>query len=216
MRTLSNLLIIFGIFLFLFSIWPYARDEILYRWYSFRGIHFSLEGKAPKSRFAYLISQPSPLRIDPASKDFGIVIEKINVNAPIVKNVSVTDPKAYQLALRDGVAHAKGTVLPGENGNFYLFAHSSLDYWALGKYATVFNMLRKLEAGPPVGEAGDKIVIFYKGERFDYQVLDKKVVPGWDISPLTEKYDTPMMTLQTCYPPGTTLNRLIITAELVK
>lgn len=209
MRTLSNLLIFFGVFLFLFSIWPYARDEILYRWYSFRGIHFSLEGKAPKSRFAYLISQPTPLRIDPASKDFGIVIEKINVNAPIVKNVSVTDATAYQSALRDGVAHAKGTALPGENGNFYLFAHSSLDYWALGKYATVFNMLRKLETG-------DTVAIFYQGKRFDYQVLDKKVVAGWDISPLTKKYDTPMMTLQTCYPPGTTLNRMIITAELVK
>lgn len=208
LRSFSNLLFIIAGVLFLMAAWPYLKDEISYRWFKLRGITFSLEGKAPSSRFAYLISQPTPLRITPASKDFGIVIEKINVNAPVVKNVSIKDEAEYKLALREGVAHAKGTKLPGKAGNSFLFAHSSLDFWALGKYSTVFNLLRKLEKG-------DKIVVFYQDKRFDYKVSDKKVVSRTDLSPLLAKYDEPVLTLQTCYPPGTTFNRLIVIADLI-
>lgn len=208
LRTISNILFLAAGILFLMAAWPYLKDELTYRWFKLRGITFSLEGKAPSSRFAYLVSQPTPLRIEPASRDFGIVIEKINVNAPVVKNVSIKDEAEYKLALREGVAHAKGTMMPGEVGNSFLFAHSSLDFWTLGKYATVFNLLRKLEKG-------DKIVIFYQGKRLDYKVFDKKVVSRTDLSPLLANYDEPVLTLQTCYPPGTTFNRLIVIADLI-
>jgi len=110
-------------------------------------------------------------------------------------------------ALSRGVAHAKGTALPGEVGNVYLFAHSSLNFWQLGKYATVFNLLRKLEPG-------DKIVLFYEGRRYNYIVTKREIVPRFNTKPLLKRVSEPTLTLQTCYPPGTTLNRLIITAKL--
>lgn len=137
-----------------------------------------------------------------------IVIEKIGVAAPVIKDVSVTDEKEYFEALKKGVAHARGKAFFGERGNVYLFAHSSIEFWKMGPYATVFNQIRKLEKG-------DIIHTFNNGKRYDYVVYDKKIVPGFDTSPYKADYPTSILTLQTCDPPGTQLNRLIIRARMV-
>jgi len=151
----------------------------------------------------------NPITLEPVDRNFGIVIEKIGVNAPVIKNVSVTDATAYNNALRFGVAHAEGSALPSDpRGNIYLFAHSSLNFWQLGHYATVFNLLRKLTAG-------DKVHIFYENKDYVYTVIDKQVVTGFDTYSLERKTIEPVLTLQTCDPPGTTINRLVITAKLV-
>ena len=211
-KMVSNALILGAIFYFLFSFWDVIRQEALYAYWRIRGQTFTVdevkdvEPPAP-SPFAALLGQPTPLKVTPKSTQFGIVIEKIDVNAPIIADVSVTNKSAYLQALDKGVAHAKGTVKPGQDGNSYLFAHSALDFWNYGPYSGVFNLLRKLNKG-------DRIVTFYKGKRFDYYVTDKQVVSGFNTEPLTRTFDTPHLTLQTCDPPGIALNRLIITAEL--
>lgn len=207
-RTISNILLIGGALLLTFSFGPVVWDEAVYQWRRLFEIEYSLdEGVRDESPFALLRSQPTPIRVEPVSRDFGIVIEKIGVNAPVVSDVSVIDEEAYREALKSGVAHAKGTIKPGEVGNCYIFAHSSLNFWQLGKYATVFNLLRKLEPG-------DRVVIFYRGQRFDYYVMNKEKVPGFNTYPLTRNFSAPYLTLQTCDPPGTTINRLVITAKL--
>jgi len=94
-------------------------------------------------------------------------------------------------------------------GNVYLFAHASIDFWRLGRYATVFNLLRKMEKG-------DKVHVFYKGDDYIYEVINKEVQKGFNTFPLTRTTIEPILTLQTCDPPGTTLNRLIVTAKLIK
>jgi|SRR3989344_9525613 len=158
------------------------------------------------------IAKPSnsrTLNLIPVSTDFGLVIEKLGINVPIVVDVDSSDYRAYTNALRNGVVHAKGSAYPGNPGNIFIHGHSSLGFWQLGKYATVFTNLSKLEKG-------DKVIAFYEGKRFDYIVSDISIVPGYDINPLLRDYDESVLTLQTCDPPGTTLNRLIITARLTK
>jgi len=211
-RMLSNVLILGAIFYFLFSFWDVIRQEALYAYWRIRGQVFTVDEvkdvEPPKpSPFAALLGQPTPLKVIPKSTQFGIVIEKIDVNSPIIADVSTSDKRAYLAALQKGVAHAKGTVKPGEVGNSYLFAHTTLDFWNYGPWASVFNLIRKLEKG-------DRIVIFYKGKRFDYYVKGKEIVSGFNTTPLTRTFDTPYLTLQTCDPPGIAINRLIITAEL--
>lgn len=199
LRALANIFLIVAAILLLVVIGPYLKDELLYHWHQFWGIKFGLEGEASTTL----------RRIEPASRDFGIVIEKINLNAPIVKNVSVTNEAEYKEALQNGVAHAKGSALPGEPGVFYLFAHSSVDFWALGKYATVFNLLPKMEVG-------DSITIFYQGKEYRYKVTKKEIVRGFATKFLNPAFNRPpLLVLQTCYPIGTTLNRLLITASFV-
>jgi len=212
LKMLSNALILGAILYFLLSFWGVIRQEALYAYWKLRGQTFTvdevdIENPPASSPFAVLLAQPTPLKVTPKSKQFGIVIEKIGVNAPVIADVSVTDKRAYLAALEKGVAHAQGTAKPGQIGNSYLFAHTTIDFWKYGPYAGVFNLLRKLEKG-------DRIVVFYKGKRFDYYVKGKEIVSGFNTTPLTRTFDTPYLTLQTCDPPGIAINRLIITAEL--
>lgn len=156
----------------------------------------------------YLTSQP--ILIEPVNRDFSIVIEKIGVNAPIVADVPVSDEEAYNESLKSGIAHAAVSDYPSvEPGNVYLFAHSSLDFWKLGKFATVFNLLRKLEVG-------DLVHVFYEDEEYIYKVVNKEILSGWNTYPITRPVIEPTLTLQTCNPPGTTINRLVVTANLIE
>jgi len=146
--------------------------------------------------------------IIPVSTDYGIVIEKINANARIMPGVNPASEKEYVRALTQGVAEALGSTPPGEPGNLYLFSHSTDAPWNIVRFNAVFYLLRELEAG-------DRVIIFYKNKRYDYVVFDKVIAGPADISYLTNIYDSPVLTLQTCDPPGTLLNRLIVRAKLV-
>lgn len=212
-KYIPRLLIVIGILLLSLSFGPLIKDEIWFFIKETKEQEFSLEVAEEESVrdsvFARFLST-KPIKVDPASKDFGLVIERIGVNVPIVRDVPVWDEDAYMEALKGGVAHASSSAYPSTNpGNVYLFAHASLNFWKLGQYSTVFNLLRKLEKG-------DKIHVFYEGEDYIYRVLSVEKVKGWDTYPLTRAVIEPVLTLQTCDPPGTTINRLVVTAELLE
>lgn len=145
--------------------------------------------------------------IIPKSTQFGIVIPKINANALVVPNVDPGNEAAYSQALAKGVAQAKGTNFPGQNGNIYLFSHSTDAPWNIVRYNAIFYLLRELEPG-------DQIIMFYNNKRYDYVVFDKNIVDPSDTSYLTNRYDKSVLTLQTCDPPGTLFRRLIVRAKL--
>lgn len=198
-----------GLVLFSVALIPYLRDEVWYFLKQIKGQEFVLGGSGQKdSVFARYLSS-KPILVEPVDRQFGIVIEKIGVNAPVVADVAVSDESAYQEALKHGVAHAASSSYPSkEPGNVYLFAHSSLNFWELGKYAQVFNLLRKLETG-------DRVHIFYEGSDFEYRVIGKQIYKGFNTYALTRPVIEPLLTLQTCDPPGTILNRLVVTAKLI-
>ncbi len=147
-------------------------------------------------------------QIVPVATDFGIVIEKINANAKIIPNVNPASESEYVGALTQGVAEALGSTPPGQPGNLYLFSHSTDAPWNIVRFNAIFYLLRELEAG-------DRVIIFYQNKRYDYIVFDKAIVSPTDVSYLTNRYNEPVLTLQTCDPPGTLLNRLIVRAKLV-
>ena len=211
LRTLANALVLGSLTFLSISLYPLLKNEFVYYYRQFRGIEYTLEKPAssPLTENPPLADQPEPLTLVPTSTDFWIVIEKIGVSAPIVPDVDTTSNEAYMEAMRHGVAHAKDTAKPDEVGNIYLFAHATLNFWEYGEYATVFTTLHQLDPG-------DKIVVFYKGKRYDYRVDEKEVVPGFDTTPLTRSSSRRLLTLQTCDPPGTTWRRLIIIAELLQ
>ena len=142
--------------------------------------------------------------------DLAIVIPKIGVDAPIIENVSVTDYNEYMRALKKGVAHAQGTYLPGEGGRSYLFAHSTnIDPRWVSRYNAVFYLLSKMQKG-------DDVYVWRKGERLRYKVREVKIVDPDDTSYLSVEKKGEELVLQTCYPPGTTLRRLLVISELVE
>ena len=146
--------------------------------------------------------------IIPVSTEFGIVIEKINANARIIPNVDPTNEKAYVAALKTGVAEALGSTPPGKAGNLYLFSHSTDAPWNIVRFNAIFFLLRELDAG-------DKVIIFYNNKRYDYIIFDKIIAAPTDVSYLTNRYNSPILTMQTCDPPGTLFNRLVVRARLV-
>lgn len=203
-RTISNALIIGAILLLGVTLWPIIESEFGYRITESR----KAESGEPISLFGRLLG-PSPSPFDAADQDFSIVIEKIGLNAPIKQNVDVVNKDEYFQALKNGVAHAKGTALPEDpRGNVYLFAHSDISFWERTKYSSAFNLLRKLDIG-------DRVHIIYKGKDYIYEVINREILKGFNTYPLTRRVIEPILTLQTCDPPGTSLNRLVVTAKLV-
>ncbi|MBD3365731.1 sortase [candidate division WWE3 bacterium] len=219
LAKISNTLLILGIIFILISVAPFVGQEALFYWKELKNQRFTLASKdssvadpsatVSDSPFARLIST-KPIALEPVDKNFGLVIERIGVNVPVVKDVSVTNQEAYNEALSKGVAHALVSDYPSrEPGNVYIFAHASLNFWKLGKYATVFNLLRHLRVG-------DTIHVFYEGDNYVYKVINNEKYKGFDTYPITRPVLEPLLTLQTCDPPGTTLNRLVVTAKLVE
>lgn len=208
-RILPNALIFVGLLLFLVALIPYLRDEVWYFVKQEKNQKFVLGGVGQKdSVFARYLSAKD-ISVEPVDRQFGVVIEKIGVNAPVVADVAVSDEQAYKEALKYGVAHASSSAYPSkEPGNVYLFAHSSLNFWELGKYAQVFNLLRKLQPG-------DTVHVFYEGSDFKYRVVNMERYKGFNTYALARPVIEPLLTLQTCDPPGTTLNRLVVTAKLI-
>lgn len=218
-RLLGNGLILAGGLGLIISFYPIAFSQIAY---------FSKQlSKNPADNPAVLASDSGfgeiveekpkivlpALSKEPLNKEFGIIIDKIDVNAPVVENVNSADYNAYIESLRQGAAHAAGTALPGQttadgNNNVFIFAHSTLNLWDVPKYNAIFILLNKLESG-------DRISTFYKGYRYDYIVESKKIVDADDVKYLTEPSIDKILTLQTCDPPGTNLRRLIVTARIV-
>ncbi len=158
-------------------------------------------------RYALARPDPRPKTITPVDTDFGIVIPKIGANAKVVVNVDPYKEKEYQWALTRGVAHAKGTVFPGQFGNVFIFAHSAGNFYEANQFNAVFYLLDKMEKG-------DDIFLFYHGEKFRYQVTDKKIVAASAVEYFKNHGRDKTVTLMTCWPAGTTLKRLIVIATV--
>lgn len=211
-RFLGYFLFLTGLLILVVVLGPLIKAEASYRFDKIRGVKRvvpTIITSEPTQTTPASFAEVSFISevITPLSVDFGIVIEKINANAKVLPNVNPANEAEYVTALTQGVAHAKGTNFPGEVGNTYLFSHSTDAPWNVVRFNAVFYLLRELELG-------DRVVIFYQGRRFDYIVFDKVVAEASDISYLTNRYDKPVLTLQTCDPPGTLLKRLVVRAKL--
>lgn len=155
----------------------------------------------------------TPIIIDPTSTAVGpetkIIIPKINVEIPVVYNEPSIEEDAVQKALERGVLHYATTSKPGELGNGAIFGHSSNNILNKGDYKFAFVLLKRLEAG-------DTFILQKDSKRYVYRVFDKKVVKPEDLSVLSDSQGKPAtFSLITCDPPGTTINRMVVTGEQI-
>jgi len=161
------------------------------------------DNHAVKSEVAAESSQ-EPV-VNAVEGNFALSIDKLNINVPVIENVDGTNRAAYDKSLTNGVAHYKGTSLPGGGSNIFIFGHSS----ALDEnnvYGKIFASLNDLVDG-------DNIVVRYNDQIFDYTVNDKKVVMPEDLWVL-DQTSTEQLTLMTCWPIGSNEKRLVVIAEL--
>lgn len=206
-RTLGNFLVLSGLVAIFLTFYPAFEAEVFYRFDQLLGQRYYLLESQTTSPVANLIKQ-EPLGMEPVNRDFSIVIPKIKAKAPVIANVDPGNYSEYIKKLQLGVAHAKGTMLPGMIGNTFLFAHSVGNFWEVNRYNAVFYLLRELKSG-------DRIYIFFGGQRFDYEVFEKRVVTADEVGYLYTQTNFPLLTLQTCSPPGTTWKRLLVFARQI-
>lgn len=137
-------------------------------------------------------------------KYFYISIAKLGIkNAKVETNSTNLDPET-------ALGHYKGTALPGEVGNAFIYGHSVLPWFFNPKnYKTIFSTLDHLDTG-------DTIIITYNNKEMTYKVEEKETLAPDKVNPLYDykpKYlNESTITLMTCTPAGTRINRLLVNA----
>jgi sortase A len=139
-----------------------------------------------------------------------LIIPKINVDAPVVYDTT-PDNDSQMKAMEKGVAWfgiPGANSHPGQTGNTVIAGHSSGDIYVAGQYKFIFAQLEKLSEG-------DSIYMNYEGKRYTYTITKKEIVQPNEVNKLIYPTSKPVLTLITCTPLGTALNRLLVTAEQV-
>lgn len=158
---------------------------------------------------------PQNIVVDPTTDinvgpDPRLIIPKINVDVPVIYDVG-NDYDSQMKAMESGVAHFAipgASSRPGQIGNTVLSGHSSNDLFDIGDYKFIFAQLEKLVVG-------DTIYANYQAKRYTYVITKTEVVKPSEVNKLIYPTDKPVMTLITCTPLGTALNRLLVTAEQI-
>lgn len=221
LRTIGNFLIFSSLFMFVKTFYLPVGEEIRFfieritnKKYLISDVNIDGNGlkespKDEKTTLVDLFKQNKTEIIVPEDPSFSVVIPKIGANAKVLPNVNAGNRDEYLQALQKGVAHTLGTAFPGEGGHIFLFAHSTDYFWNVGNYNAVFYLLYKLEKG-------DEINIIYQGKRYVYKTISTQVVDPSQVEFIRRKSNREFLTLQTCWPPGTTLQRLLLFAARVE
>jgi len=143
-----------------------------------------------------------------------VIIPKIGRNIPLIdiqqQRVEGIDElnDIFMEELENGVIRYPGSAKPGEEGNTFVFGHSSNFPWMKGDYNDVFSLLDKVVYD-------DEIIVYYGQKEYVYKIRTKEVIRPGDVSVLKRNKGKSEITLMTCWPIGTTLNRLILIGELI-
>ncbi len=180
---------------FIFTNWQAVRNEVGYT-------------AKPQTQPIVIVSPSPTAEVTPTPAPIvetaHVIIEKIGVDVPISWDVAPEETVDY---LDNGVAHMKGTAHLGEEGNLFITGHSSDYVWKRNPYAAVFSLLPKLEIG-------DIIRIRENGKVYVYKVAQTQIVNPDQVDVINQT-TTPVVTLMTCYPVGTTKERYVVQAALV-
>lgn len=207
LRLAGSAMITYTLISIFYLIFPIAKEELLF-YAGKKEIKITTSGfgqlinKIEAERISYIQKEAAGLGLDNA---FSLYIPKIGAKAKIIANVSAADENEFNEALARGVAHARGTFFPGQGKTIFLFAHSTNSRSYVSRLNAVFYLLDKLNPG-------DKIIIFFANDRYEYAVREKLIVSPQDVSWLADLEDDRLI-LQTCFPPGTQLKRLLVIAK---
>ncbi len=141
-----------------------------------------------------------------------ITIEKINVSVPIVFGVGANADDIYK-NLTGGMVHYSPTTKPGQGGLSAVLCHSSLYPWQYNKYGAPCALIGKLVPG-------DRISVKYSdGRVFNYRMKQSIVFNPLEADGNArlaelENNAKPILAIVTCWPIGSSKNRIAIEAEL--
>jgi sortase A len=222
LRSIGNFLVLFALFGVVMTFGPAILEEVKFRINQAQGVTYVIsdptkptpeisQDNAPQpTPQSSLIVNAKEILMIPKDTQFSVLIPKIGANAIVIPNVDASNQQEYLDALKRGVAHARGTVFPGMQGTTYLFAHSTDNFWDVGRYNAIFYLLKDLTPQ-------DDVTVFFGDKRYDYKVQTIEIIDPSDVNLLVNAQQTEeQLVLQTCWPPGTTWKRLLVIAKPVQ
>jgi len=198
------------------------KQEVVEKVDSFKGLkQDSIEKEEVKnlhdiSSLSINTQENIDLGIDITPYENRIIIPKIGKNIPLVDIKQKTVAGVWELndifmeELENGVIRYPGSAKPWDDGNSFIFGHSSNFPWMKWDYNDVFSLLDHVVFD-------DEVIVYYGQEKHTYKIRTKNIIKPGDVSVLkndTSKWDA-QITLMTCWPIGTTLNRLVLTWDLI-
>ena len=142
-----------------------------------------------------------------------IIIPKLWKNIPLVEveNKKVKDVKELEKVFMDElvkwIIRYPGSAKPWEKWNSFIFWHSSNFPWMKWDYNDVFALLDNVVFD-------DEIIVYYEQKKYIYKVREKQIIKPWNVSILKRNKWKKEISLMTCWPIWTTLNRMIVIWEL--
>ena len=144
-----------------------------------------------------------------------LIIPKIWKNIPLldIKNQEISWPKEleniFMKELENGIIRYPGSTKPWTEWNTFVFWHSSNFPWIKWDFNDVFSLLDNLSYW-------DDIIMYYDQKKYIYRIKEKKVITPWDVEILKRDNKKDELTLMTCWPIWTTLNRLVVIWEIIE
>ncbi len=130
-------------------------------------------------------------------------IPKIGIRAPI-SFPETGGEQEISKALIGHAMHFPGSAYPGEKGDVFFLSHSAPMNWS-SDYR-IFNNINQLESG-------DTVLVNFNNRTFRYKVLKNFIIkPGEGIAPSNNSSYS--MHLMTCWPPGSSKNRMVVEAVM--
>lgn len=125
----------------------------------------------------------------------------------VTPNVESFNKDVYEKALKHGVAHFRGTPIPGDGGNSFIYGHSGVaNFWQINKPQLIFSKLESVQIGDPVE-------VKKEGNTLQYTVIKKIIINESELQVLETVPGKETVTLMTCWPLGIGTQRLVVVAE---
>jgi LPXTG-site transpeptidase (sortase) family protein len=150
---------------------------------------------------------------------WSIAIPSLGIRAPVLlpsmKNWSMRAwdmlEEQMQVGLNHGAVAYPHSAGPGKKGNLIIAGHSSppTESARESEFGSLFAALPEIKIG-------DVISITTAGSPISYRVVKKTIVSPQMTSILEQQEDESILKLITCYPVGTTRDRMIVLAEKVE
>ena len=153
------------------------------------------------------------------ARAWSIAIPSLGIRAPVLlpsmKNWSSRAwdmlEEQMQVGLNHGAVAYPHSAGPGRKGNLIIAGHSSPPTKSAreSEFGSLFAAL------PDIG-VGEVISITTAGSPVSYRVIEKNIVSPQTTSILEQQQDESILKLITCYPVGTTRDRMIVLAEKIE
>ena len=141
-------------------------------------------------------------------KNFSLEVPKLSLNVLVTPDVDIGNSTEIDTFLKMGVAQAKGSARPNQNGTVFIFGHSSDFPWNNNPFGTVFSSLDTLRLN-------DLIILHYHGQDYRYKVKEVTIVNA-NVTLGSLSLDTPeRLFLSSCWPVGTDWKRVLVLANRI-